>query len=118
MQTSSLLTLLVAAAMAVDLQAAQPRHPHAEMLASNSAAAKGQTHGASGSGTQKTRQNERERYVSASTLNVRSAGSSGGKVLRKLKQGERVQAYETRNGWVRISPDNATPEWVVGSSLR
>lgn len=56
-------------------------------------------------------------YVSAQTLNVRSENSSAGSVVRKLKQGDQVHAYEISSDWVRISPENATPEWVTGQYL-
>lgn len=56
-------------------------------------------------------------YVSVPTLNVRSDGSTAANVLKQLKKGDSVHAYEISSGWARISPDDATPEWVVSSSL-
>ncbi|GAB3395446.1 SH3 domain-containing protein [Azotobacter armeniacus] len=57
------------------------------------------------------------RYFSVPSLNVRSEASTAGKVLRKLKKGDVVYAYQTDADWVRISADDATPEWVIASSL-
>lgn len=56
-------------------------------------------------------------YVSAQTLNVRSENSSAGRMVRKLKQGDQVHAYEVSSDWVRISPASSDPEWVTGQYL-
>ncbi|MGV6475037.1 SH3 domain-containing protein [Azotobacter vinelandii] len=56
-------------------------------------------------------------YVSAQTLNVRSESSASGHVVRKLKQGDKVHAYEVGSDWVRISPADSNPEWVTGKYL-
>ncbi|GAB3479412.1 SH3 domain-containing protein [Azotobacter salinestris] len=56
-------------------------------------------------------------YVSVPTLNVRSEESTAGKVLKQLKKGDSVHAYEISSGWVRISPEGVAPEWIIGSSL-
>lgn len=44
-----------------------------------------------------------EQFVSADNLNVRD--QPGGKVISKLSRGEKVQVFETRNEWARISID-------------
>lgn len=51
-----------------------------------------------------------EHFVSADNLNVRNQPS--GKVVSKLKRGEKVQAFETRNDWARISIDGQSPKWL------
>ncbi|TBV91332.1 SH3 domain-containing protein [Azotobacter chroococcum] len=57
------------------------------------------------------------RYVSVPSLNVRSEPATSGQVLRKLKKNQVVNAYQFESDWVRISADDTTPEWVIGSSL-
>src|SRR3990167_7485307 len=42
-----------------------------------------------------------DQYVSADKLNIRD--QPGGKVISKLQRGDKVQIFETRNEWVRIS---------------
>lgn len=56
-----------------------------------------------------------EHFVSADNLNVRD--QPGGKVISKLKRGEKVQVFETRNEWARISIDGQSSKWLSSKSL-
>ncbi|WP_416769724.1 SH3 domain-containing protein [Pseudomonas sp. RHF3.3-3] len=56
-----------------------------------------------------------EQFVSADNLNVRDQPS--GKVISKLKRGEKVQVFETRNEWARISIDGQPSKWLSSKSL-
>lgn len=56
-----------------------------------------------------------EHFVSADNLNVRDQPS--GKVVSKLKRGEKVQVFETRNEWARISIGGQSPKWLSSKSL-
>lgn len=56
-----------------------------------------------------------EKFVSADTLNVRDQPS--GKVISKLKRGDKVQVFETRNEWARISTDGQPSKWLSSKSL-
>lgn len=56
-----------------------------------------------------------EHFVSADNLNVRE--QPGGKVVSKLKRGEKVQVFETINEWARISSDVQSPKWLSSKSL-
>lgn len=56
-----------------------------------------------------------EQFVSADNLNVRDQPS--GKVISKLKRGEKVQVFETRNEWARISLDGQSQRWLSSKSL-
>lgn len=56
-----------------------------------------------------------DQFVSADNLNVRD--QPGGKVISKLKRGEKVQIFETRNEWARISIDGQSSKWLSSKSL-
>lgn len=56
-----------------------------------------------------------EHFVSADNLNVRDQPS--GKVISKLKRGEKVQVFETRKDWARISIDGQPSKWLSSKSL-
>ena len=56
-----------------------------------------------------------EHFVSADNLNVRD--QPGGKVISKLKRGEKVQVFETRKDWARISIDGQPSKWLSSKSL-
>jgi len=56
-----------------------------------------------------------EHFVSADNLNVRDQPS--GKVISKLKRGEKVQVFETRKDWARISIDGQPSKWPSSKSL-
>lgn len=56
-----------------------------------------------------------EQFVSADNLNVRD--QPGGKVISKLKRGEKIQVFETRNEWVRISIDGQPGKWLSSKSV-
>lgn len=56
-----------------------------------------------------------EHFVSADNLNVRD--QPGGKVVSKLKRGEKVQIFETKNDWARISTDGQSSKWLSSKSL-
>lgn len=46
--------------------------------------------------------NGKTMYVTGDGVNVRDAASSSGKVLTKLSKGDKVTAFETKNGWTYI----------------
>jgi hypothetical protein len=54
-------------------------------------------------------------FVDADNLNVRDQPS--GKVISKLKRGAKVQVYEIKNGWARISIDGQSSKWLSSKSL-
>ena len=56
-----------------------------------------------------------EQFVSTDSLNVRD--QPGGKVVSKLKRGEKVEVFETRNEWARISIDGQPSKWLSSKSL-
>lgn len=56
-----------------------------------------------------------DQFVSAEKLNVRD--QPNGKVISKLKRGDRVQVFEKRNDWVRISIDGQPGKWLSSKSL-
>ncbi|MDY7580633.1 SH3 domain-containing protein [Pseudomonas sp. CCI3.1] len=56
-----------------------------------------------------------DQFVSADNLNVRD--QPGGKVISKLKRGEKVQVFETRNEWARISIYGQSSKWLSSKSL-
>jgi hypothetical protein len=56
-----------------------------------------------------------EHFVSADNLNVRDQPS--GKVVSKLRRGEKVQVFEMRNEWARISVAGQSPKWLSSKSL-
>ena len=56
-----------------------------------------------------------EHFVNADNLNVRDQPS--GKVISKLKRGEKVQVFETRNEWARISIDGQSSKWLSSKSI-
>lgn len=56
-----------------------------------------------------------EQFVSADNLNVRD--QPGGKVINKLKRGDKVRVFETRNEWARISDDGQSSKWLSSKSL-
>ena len=56
-----------------------------------------------------------EHFVTADNLNVRD--QPGGKVISKLKRGEKVQVFETRNEWARISIDGQSSKWLSAKKL-
>lgn len=55
------------------------------------------------------------RYVSARSLNQRSAPNGG--VVGNLAGGERVVLYERRGEWARVSPEGAPARWVSSRLL-
>jgi hypothetical protein len=56
-----------------------------------------------------------DQFVSADNLNVRD--QPGGKVISKLKRGEKIQIFETRNEWARISIDGQSSKWLSSKTL-
>ena len=46
--------------------------------------------------------------VTASSLNVRSKASTGGKILGKLSRNTQIDVYEIKNGWAKIIYKNQT----------
>jgi len=55
-----------------------------------------------------------DQFVSADNLNIRD---QPGKVISKLKRGEKVRVFETRNEWARISIDGQSSKWLSSKSL-
>ncbi|TWD52262.1 SH3 domain-containing protein [Pseudomonas sp. SJZ131] len=56
-----------------------------------------------------------EMYVSADKLNLRD--QPNGKVVAKLKRGDKVQVFERKSDWVRISLDGQPSRWLSSKSL-
>lgn len=56
-----------------------------------------------------------DQYVSADKLNIRDQPS--GKIISNLERGAKVQVYEKRNDWVRISIDGQPAKWLSSKSL-
>lgn len=56
-----------------------------------------------------------DQFVNADKLNLRN--QPGGKVISTLKRGEKVQVYEKKNGWVRVSLDGQPAKWLSSKSL-
>lgn len=56
-----------------------------------------------------------DQYVSADKLNIRD--QPGGKVISRLQRGDKVQVFEKRNDWVRISIDGQPAKWLSSNSL-
>ncbi|UEB97861.1 SH3 domain-containing protein [Pseudomonas sp. HN2] len=56
-----------------------------------------------------------DQYVSTDKLNIRD--QPGGKVISKLQRGDKVQVFEKRNEWVRISIDGQPARWLSSKSL-
>ncbi|UWF47882.1 SH3 domain-containing protein [Pseudomonas sp. N3-W] len=56
-----------------------------------------------------------DQYVSADKLNIRDQPS--GKVISKLSRGAKVQVFEKRDDWVRISIDGQPAKWLSSKSL-
>ena len=42
-------------------------------------------------------------FVTAGTLNVRLASNETGKVVKKLRRGDKLEVFELSNGWARVS---------------
>lgn len=56
-----------------------------------------------------------DQFVSADKLNLRD--QPGGKVISTLKRGDKVQVFEKKNDWVRISIDGQPAKWLSSKSL-
>ncbi|SER24992.1 SH3 domain-containing protein [Azotobacter beijerinckii] len=120
MRIPVILMLVAATSLAMDAEARRRSGGGSKSYSSSRsyvAPAAATATGAAALGTAGTSFASGRRYVSVASLNVRSESSAAGQVLRTLKKGAVVYAYETESDWVRISPDDATPEWVIGSSL-
>lgn len=57
------------------------------------------------------------RYVSASSLNVRSAPNTGAAVIGSLANGAEVRVFETDGSWARLSQTGEEGRWVHGDYL-
>lgn len=64
---------------------------------------------------QPTQASAPEHFVNADKLNL--CAQPGGKVISSLKRGEKVQVYEQKNGWARISLDGQPPRWISYKNL-
>lgn len=56
-----------------------------------------------------------DQYVSTDKLNIRD--QPGGKVISNLSRGAKVQVFEKRDEWVRISVDGQPAKWLSSKSL-
>ncbi|MCE0777547.1 SH3 domain-containing protein [Pseudomonas sp. NMI542_15] len=56
-----------------------------------------------------------EHFVNADKLNLRA--QPGGKVISSLKRGEKVQVYEQKAEWARISLDGHPQRWIFYKNL-
>jgi len=56
-----------------------------------------------------------DQFVSADKLNLRD--QPGGKVVSTLRRGDKVQVFEKKNDWVRISIDGQPAKWLSSKSL-
>lgn len=56
-----------------------------------------------------------DQFVSADKLNLRD--QPGGKVISTLKRGDKVQVFEKKDDWVRISIDGQPAKWLSSKSL-
>lgn len=56
-----------------------------------------------------------DQFVNADKLNLRN--QPGGKVISTLKRGEKIQVYEKKNDWVRISLDGQPAKWLSSKNL-
>ncbi|WP_081343596.1 SH3 domain-containing protein [Pseudomonas alloputida] len=54
-------------------------------------------------------------FVNADKLNLRT--QPGGKVISSLKRGEKVQVYEQKQEWARISLDGQPQRWISYRNL-
>jgi uncharacterized protein YraI len=52
------------------------------------------------------------RYVTATSLNVRSDPSSAGKVVGKIPSGDQIAVLEARDGWLFVQSASAGRGWV------
>lgn len=64
---------------------------------------------------QPTQASAPEHFVNADKLNLRA--QPGGKVISSLKRGEKVQVYEQKQEWARISLDGQPERWISYKNL-
>lgn len=64
---------------------------------------------------QPTQASAPEHFVNADKLNLRA--EPGGKVISSLKRGEKVQVYEQKAEWARISLDGQPQRWISYKNL-
>ncbi|HFO0602044.1 TPA: SH3 domain-containing protein, partial [Acinetobacter baumannii] len=50
------------------------------------------------------------KYINTNSLNIRD--KPNGHVVGKLGRGEKVDIYETRGNWARISLNSSSPQWL------
>ena len=62
-----------------------------------------------------TREVSSPRYVTAPSLNVRSAPN--GTIVGSISQGSTVQVFELQDGWARIAPTSEPLKWISAKSL-
>ena len=55
---------------------------------------------------------ERPGYMTGNNVNVRNIGSMKGKVIGKLNKGNRIYAYEEKDGWYSVEYANNKKGWV------
>lgn len=64
---------------------------------------------------QPTQASAPEYFVNADKLNLRA--QPGGKVISSLKRGEKVQVYDQKQEWARISLDGQPQRWISYKNL-
>ncbi len=64
---------------------------------------------------QPTQASAPEHFVNADKLNLRE--QPGGKIISSLKRGEKVQVYEQKQEWARISLDGQPQRWLSYRNL-
>jgi len=64
---------------------------------------------------QPTQASAPEHFVNANKLNLRA--QPGEKVISSLKRGEKVQVYEQKQEWARISLDGQPERWISYKNL-
>ncbi|MDA3434364.1 SH3 domain-containing protein [Acinetobacter baumannii] len=50
------------------------------------------------------------KYINTNSLNIRD--KPNGHVVGKLRRGEKVDIYETKGNWARISLNSSSPQWL------
>lgn len=54
------------------------------------------------------------RFVTASSLNIRSAPNTAGNVIGKLQNGHQVSVLQRSNGWLMVEPSPGVQGWISG----
>lgn len=65
--------------------------------------------------TQPIKNSPIHRFVNANRLNLRD--EPAGKVISTLKRGDKIQVFEWRDDWARVSADGQPARWLSSKSL-